>query len=40
MSELKPINMKRYSELGIKHWFPKVKDKFPYNKYWCNYPID
>ena len=40
MNELKPVNMKKYSELGLKYWFPLVKEKIPYVYYWCKYPTD
>ena len=32
---MKLINMKKYIEIAIKTWFPKVKKVLPYQLYWC-----
>lgn len=38
MNTIKPVNIKRYSELAIKHWYPKIKNKVPYKDYFCDFP--
>ena len=37
-SELKTIKIKKYNELSVKEWYPKVKKTFPFCEYWCDTP--